>query len=360
MKKKNKKINFFKPTISKKDLTTVLECLVEENFCHDAFVRQLTSDFNQYYANHVRTFLTSSPSAALYLIFKLIDLKEKQEVILSPLTNAYVVRLLRYFKAVPVFCDLKKNELSMDERDLKDKITAKTKVVIVNHHFGIPHPWENLDLLGKEILILEDVTNGLGSRSGSHLLGSRGKFAFFSLDFDKIITAVKGGGIIAQKHDHAKLTHILNPKNCLEDKMNLLPLDFKLNDLNAALASSELSLIDKFIARRREIADYYRHSIDKSSHSPFSFPKDVFYNHSFFPFFTSKPLSRMKSIFAKHHVEVKEITEGTAYETQLSELEQKKLKNLHHLRRNLLLIPLYPTLKKEEIERIGKLITLSG
>ena len=81
VKNKAKRISFFKPTISKKDLTTVLGCLVEENICSDSFVDKLANDFNQYHDNQVRTFLTSSSSAALYLIFELMHLKEKQEVI---------------------------------------------------------------------------------------------------------------------------------------------------------------------------------------------------------------------------------------------------------------------------------------
>ena len=248
----------------------------------------------------------------------------------------------------------------MDWEDLENKITPNTKFIIVSHHFGIPFPWENLKTIDKSIVILEDLNNGLGSKLNGELLGNKGLFAFFSLNFDKIITAVKGGGIIAKKHNYLKLMSMLDPKPSLKKPFQMVPLEFKLNDLNAALALSELSLIDKFINRRKEIADYYTHCVEKSHHSPWEFSKNIFYNHSFFPFFSSKRLSSMKSIFAKHGVEVRSITEGTIYETHLNEMEQKKLKNISRSKHNIVLVPLYPTLRKEEIERIGNLITLSG
>ena len=106
--------------------------------------------------------------------------------------------------------------------------------------------------------------------------GVRAYFLFFSLNFDKIITAVKGGGIIAKKHNYLKLMNMLDPKTSFKKRFQIVPLEFKLNDLNAALALSELSLIDKFINRRKEIADYYNRCVEKSQHSPWEFPKKRF------------------------------------------------------------------------------------
>ena len=131
----------------------------------------------------LKLFSLAVSSAALYLIFELMHLKEKQEVILSPLTNDYVVALIRYFKAIPVFCDLKENNLVMDWEDLENKITPNTKFIIVSHHFGIPFPWENLKTIDKNIVLLEDLNNGLGSKLNGELLGSKGLFSFFFSKF---------------------------------------------------------------------------------------------------------------------------------------------------------------------------------
>ena len=59
----------------------------------------------------------------------------------------------------------------------------------------------------------------------------------------------------------------------------------------------------------------------------------------------------MKSIFTKHGVELRSITEGTIYETHLNEMEQKKLKNISHSKHNIVLVPLYPTLQKKKKSR---------
>ncbi len=359
MKKKLPTIHFSKPTISKKDLTSVLECLIEENISHGNLVKELTNHFNEIYTP-AKTLVTASVEIALYLILKQINLKEGEEVLLSPLSDIFILKMLQYFKAKMVFYDTKKDSFDADQEDLLNKITPSTKVVIINHHLGIPSNIPDELVNNPDFFLLEDITSGLGSKQNNEPIGLKGDFSFFSLNADKIITSVKGGGILFK--DKKKYKQLIDDL-MHNKKENLPPINYTLNDLNAALALSELKLIDKFIKKRQEIAEYYNHAIihavNKNNHSFIKLNEFFSFNYSYYPLIISKSIKQIKSIFFKHGVEVKELQEQTIF-FYLKENEIKTLKNSAFLTKNILLIPLYPTLSPKKIQRIGDLLIASG
>ena len=93
------------------------------------------------YLNCKEAYLTHSCTAALEMAAILIDVKPGDEIIMPSYTfvstaNAFVLR-----KGVPVFVDIKKDSLNINENLIEEAITTKTKAIVVVHYAGFPAKW---------------------------------------------------------------------------------------------------------------------------------------------------------------------------------------------------------------------------
>ena len=86
----------------------------------------------------------------------------------------------------------------MDPDDARKKITERTKALIIQHTFGTPADVESLAQLGKEknVKIIEDCAHSLGVRHHGKLTGTFSDIGIFSFGSDKVVSCVRGGGVI--------------------------------------------------------------------------------------------------------------------------------------------------------------------
>jgi dTDP-4-amino-4,6-dideoxygalactose transaminase len=135
-----------------------------------------------------------------------VSLTKGDEILLQAFTCNAVVNPILWAGLKPVFVDCDEKTFNIDCEDLKRKITPRSKVVIVQHTFGLPAKMD--EILGicqtNNLILIEDCAHSLGAGYKGRKVGTFGKVAFFSFSRDKIISSVYGGMAITNDKNLAK------------------------------------------------------------------------------------------------------------------------------------------------------------
>ncbi|HME41965.1 MAG TPA: aminotransferase class I/II-fold pyridoxal phosphate-dependent enzyme [Syntrophorhabdales bacterium] len=282
----------------------------------EAFESALTSYTGAHYA-----VLFASGTAALHAAHFAAGIGAGDEVLTSPITFAATSNAALYLGATPVFVDVEPDTGNMDVASLEQAITPRAKAIVPVHYAGHPVDLKAISLVAKEfgLIVIEDACHALGAEYRTIGAGGRGPVAregpkdtilerldpeprtqdpkdgrskigsctysdmtVFSFHPVKQITTGEGGAVLTNRSDfYEKLrlfrTHGITKdpsKFALQDRrpqtgaggadgdwyyeMQALGFNYRISDLHAALGISQLRKLDRFVSRRREIAERYR------------------------------------------------------------------------------------------------------
>jgi dTDP-4-amino-4,6-dideoxygalactose transaminase len=109
-----------------------------------------------------------------------------------------VPNAIRYAGAKPVYVDCDLNNYNMDLEQAEQRITARTKVLLLQHTFGIPVDLEAAFSLARRynLKVIEDCVHALGASYDGQQVGSFGRAAFFSTEETKTISSTMGGIVV--------------------------------------------------------------------------------------------------------------------------------------------------------------------
>jgi dTDP-4-amino-4,6-dideoxygalactose transaminase len=188
------------PNTEKDDVSLALKTLFSpKKWFDDSKVKGLEEDFSKMFGNEYKAIAVNSGRSAEYLILKALGIGKKDEVIIQSFTCVVVANPIIWLKAKPVYVDVDES-YNIDLKDLKNKITNRTRAIIVQHTFGIPANIEAIKNIvqGKNIVIIEDCAHSLGGSLRNKPFGTWGDVAFFSFGRDKVISSVYGGMILCK------------------------------------------------------------------------------------------------------------------------------------------------------------------
>lgn len=140
-----------------------------------------------------------SGRSALLALLKSFGVGAGDEVLLQAYTCVVVPNAIRYAGATPVYVDIQANTFNMDVAGLEAKITPRTKVILVQHTFGLPADMPAIMLIAQRhhLIVIEDSAHALGAtiatERGQQKVGTFGDGAVFSFGRDKVISSVFGG-----------------------------------------------------------------------------------------------------------------------------------------------------------------------
>ena len=210
-----------------------------------------------------------------------LDLKEKDEIITQSFTFVATVEAIIESRATPVVAEIDKT-LNMDPHDF-EKITERTKAVIVVHMLGVPCRLDEIKNIANKynLILIEDTAWGCGGFYNKVPLGTYGDIGAYSFDFAKTITTGEGGMIVfrnnalydkaAAWHDHG---HENNPKfPRWEDSRSSSGFNFRMNEMQGAVGIAQLKKLDFVIQKQRENAALIKQSISELNVSFREIPK---------------------------------------------------------------------------------------
>ena len=147
----------------------------------------------------------ASGRVAFYGLLSALRVGPGDEVLLQVPTHVVVVNAVRYTGARPVFVDCRLDTYTIDLEQAERRITSRTRVLLLQHTFGIPVDMDAaLELARRRnVLVVEDCVHALGARYDGRPVGSFGRGAFFSTEETKTISSTMGGMAVTDDPDVA-------------------------------------------------------------------------------------------------------------------------------------------------------------
>jgi perosamine synthetase len=219
----------------------------------------------------------NSGTSALHIACISAGLAKGDEAITSPVTFVASANSILYCGARPIFADIEDDTACVDAREIRKKITSKTKAIIPVHFGGHPCEMEAIYKTAKkkDILVIEDASHAFGAEFKGERIGSckYSAMTVFSFHAIKHITTGEGGMVLTNKKELYQRMLLLRTHGITKDpkflkqypgpwyyEMQQLGFNYRLTDIQCALGLNQLKKISKFVARRREIVNGYNKS----------------------------------------------------------------------------------------------------
>lgn len=145
-----------------------------------------------------RVLLTTSCTHALEMTALLLDIGPGDEVIVPAFTFVSTANAFALRGAAPVFADIRPDTLNLDERQLEDRITPRTRAIVVVHYAGVACEMDAVLAIAARhgIAVIEDNAHGLFGRYRGRPLGSLGSMSALSFHETKNVTCGEGGALV--------------------------------------------------------------------------------------------------------------------------------------------------------------------
>jgi len=211
-------------------------------------------------------------TTALHIALDSLGIGQGDEVIVPSLTFAASIQAIIQTGAIPVFCEVREEDLNIDVDDARKRITSKTKAVMPVHYCGKSCNMDALLEIGKKnnIKVVEDAAHAFGSSYKGRKIGSFGDAACFSFDPIKNITCGEGGAVCVSDDEVAERIRRKRILGIDKDTWHRYRNErswfyevvepgyrYHMSNINAAIGLEQMKKLDGFIRRKREITWRY-------------------------------------------------------------------------------------------------------
>jgi dTDP-4-amino-4,6-dideoxygalactose transaminase len=222
-----------------------------------AMVAALEREFAERYgARHCTA--VSSGTAALHSAVAAIDPGPGDEIITSPITDIGGIAPILYQTALPVFADVDPETCNVTAATIAPRITSRTRAIIVTHLFGNPCDMDPIMDLARHhgLPVIEDCAQSHLATYRGRLTGTLGSIGCFSLQQTKLMTAGEGGIVIVDDDLLASRVRLFHDKGWSygdpQPEWRFLGLNYRMTELQGAVALGQLRKLDEAVARRRD------------------------------------------------------------------------------------------------------------
>jgi len=276
----NKKFRFFS-TIDKKEIIAVNRVLKNKKL--SSFVASKNKDFTGSSHNGGRKILefenkickffnvkyslvVNSWTSGLVCIVGSLQLEPGDEIILPTWTMSACASAILHWNCIPVFVDIDKDNFCLDIKDVKKKISKKTKAIMAVDIFGQSANYSELNKISKKynLKIISDTAQAIGSKYKGKFSGTVSDIGGFSLNHHKHIQTGEGGIIVTNNknlyekckliRNHAEVTigNVKSKKKFLLS--NMIGENYRMGEIEAAIGIEQLKKLKKIIKNRQSVA----------------------------------------------------------------------------------------------------------
>jgi dTDP-4-amino-4,6-dideoxygalactose transaminase len=263
------KIPFSKPYYEVDSIKALSKIGALKNISGDGFFSNYCKDWLQDKTKADNVILTPSCTSALEMMAILLRIEPGDEVIMPSYTftstaNAFVLR-----GAIPVFVDIRKDTLNIDEIEIEKAITKNTKAILVVHYAGVSCEMDSIiEIANKnKIFLLEDAAQAIMSTYKGRPLGSIGDMGAYSFHDTKNIICGEGGALLVNNEIFSDRANVIRDKGSNRgqflkgevDKYSWVDVgsSFLLGEIPAAFLSGQLKNALNITKKRIYIWNYY-------------------------------------------------------------------------------------------------------
>ncbi len=342
-----------KTIIGKEELKAVKEVLESGMLAQGDVVKELEDKFAAYIGVDY-AIATNSGTAALHTALAAIGIKNGDEVITTSFSFFSTASCVLMQNAKPVFVDIEPRTYNINQSEIEDKISERTKAIIPVHLYGQPCKMkEIMDIAeGHNLNVIEDAAQAHGAEYDGKKVGSIGDIGVFSFYATKNMITGEGGMITTNDERTAERARIIRNHGQRERYIHeCLGYNYRMTNIAAAIGLAQIKKLDKLNERRISNAEYYnkRLNADKSYIAPGV--KHVFHQYTV--------RAKERDRFAEH-LEKNGVGYGIYYPVPLPSQPLFNsggfFREAEVASKEVVSIPVHPSLSKEDVKRVVEVV----
>ncbi|HQF43453.1 MAG TPA: DegT/DnrJ/EryC1/StrS family aminotransferase [Ignavibacteriaceae bacterium] len=252
----------YQPSLGEKEKENVLECLNSTWISSKGkFITQFENSFSKYIDVKYSAAVCNG-TVAIHVALLALGIGEGDEVIVPSFTYIASVNAIKYTGAKPVFVDSDLTTWQIDPNKIEEKITSKTKAIMVVHLYGQPCEMDSIKQIADRhnLFIVEDCAEAFGSLYKGKHVGTIGDISTFSFFGNKTITTGEGGMVVTndqsliEKVIHLKGQGLAKNREYYHD---IIGYNYRMTNICAAIGSAQLERADELIEKKIQIAKWY-------------------------------------------------------------------------------------------------------
>jgi perosamine synthetase len=315
----------------------------------------------------------NSGTSALHAILLAHKIGPGDEVIVPSFTFIATANVALFVGAKPVFADIEEETFGLDPQDVNERITKKTKAIITVHYGGCPSKVKELREIANDhkILLIEDAAEAFGARIGNLKVGAFGDSAMFSFCQNKVITTGEGGAVVTNDERIYERLKLIRSHGRLEDQQYFsstqageyveLGYNWRLSNILAALGLAQMRKVNEIIEMRREKAQILTEKLLRMNNIMPPKPPEGYFH--VYQLYTVRVPVDLRDALMKHLTEKGIMSKVYFNPIHLTMFYRKKfgfkggeLPVTEKISKEVLSLPIYPTMTNDEIDYIVKSI----
>jgi len=254
-----------KPLIGDDEINAVVEVLKSGMLAHGKEVEAFEREFADYLgAKH--GIAVANGTAALDVALKALGIKDGDEVITTPFTFIATASSVLFQRARPIFADINPKTFNLDPNDVLERITDRTKAILVVHLYGQPADMKAFKEIAEDhrLYLIEDCAQAHGAEYNGQKVGTFGDIAAFSFYPTKNMTTGEGGMVITNDDELAERARLIRSHGQKERYYHVtLGYNLRMTNIAGALGRVQLGKLEEWNEMRRRNAEKLTKGISK-------------------------------------------------------------------------------------------------
>lgn len=354
------KIPLAKPVFDEEMREAAIDALQNERYVMGESVFKFEEEFARYCGTRYAV-STSSGTSALQLSLVALGVNRGDQVITTPYSFVATSNAILHVGAVPVFADVDIKTCNLDPELAKEKLTSRTRAVIPVHLYGFPADMKSIQDVfeDQECAVVEDACQAHGAEYFGKKVGALGDVGCFSFYSCKNMTVCGDGGMVVTNNDDVayKVAKLRDCGRSSHYEHDLIGFTARLNTVNAAIGRVQLKRLDEWNQKRRACARLYNRFLGDVDELVLPCRE----NSEVKPVYHLFVVRTTRRDWLKVWLEEQGVQCGIHYPLpihlqpayrRLFAYSGGEFRNSEFLSKNVLSLPMYPELQRDEIEVI--------
>lgn len=267
------RIPFNRPFIAGKELFYIAQAVTSGKIAGDGHFTKACAELMEREFGIEKVLMTPSCTAALEMAAILCDLGPGDEVILPSYTFVSTANAVARLGARPVFVDIRRDTLNLDEELIEAAITPRTKVILPVHYAGVSCEMDRILAIAQKhnLLVIEDAAQGVNASYKGRALGAIGHLGCYSFHETKNYICGEGGALCVNDGEKIERAEVIREKGTnrsrffrgMVDKYTWVDIgsSYVPSEISSAFLYGQLELRDAIAQRRREIFLCYQEQL---------------------------------------------------------------------------------------------------
>jgi perosamine synthetase len=206
---------------------------------------------------------TNSWTTGLMAAVGAVGVGPGDEVICTPYTMSASATSILFYGGIPVFVDIEDETFNIDPKKIEEKITPRTKAIMLAHIFGHPADMDPILQIARKhgLKVIEDGAQSPGAKYRGKFVGALGDIGGFSLNYHKHIHTGEGGLLVTNDNDLAQRCQMIrnHGENVIDafgvtDLSNVIGANYRLTEIQAAMGTVQMDNVEEYVNHRNHLA----------------------------------------------------------------------------------------------------------